>query len=87
MFFNKHKEELGFKGPAYLRNFESGQVLKKYDEFALFEVDSDALIEYIESNFVPSDEYLEYIDEFYRTHPENQYPSKKEIKRLNFKCD
>ena len=87
LFFNKHKEELGFKGPAYLRNFESGQVLKKYDEFALFEVDSDALISYIESNFVPSDEYLEYIDEFYRTHPENQYPSKKEIKRLNFKCD
>lgn len=87
LFFNKHKEELGFKGPAFLRNFESGQVLKKYDEFALFEVDSDALIEYIESNFVPSDEYIEYIDEFYRTHPENQYPSKKEIKRLNFKCD
>lgn len=87
LFFNKHKEELGFKGPAFLRNFESGQVLKKYDEFALFEVDSDALISYIESNFVPSDEYLEYIGEFYRTHPENQYPSKKEIKRLNFKCD
>ena len=87
LFFNKHKEELGFKGPAFLRNFESGQVLKKYDEFALFEVDSDALISYIESNFVPSDEYLEYIDEFYRTHPENQYPSKKEIKRLNIKCD
>ena len=87
LFFNKHKEELGFKGPAFLRNFESGQVLKKYDEFALFEVDSDALIEYIESNFVPSDEYLEYIDEFYSTHPESQYPSKKEIKRLNFKCD
>lgn len=87
LFFNKHKEELGFKGPAFLRNFESGQVLKKYDEFALFEVDSDALIAYIESNFIPSDEYLEYIDEFYRTHPENQYPSKKEIKRLNFKCD
>ncbi|WP_458405424.1 UvrD-helicase domain-containing protein [Methanobrevibacter sp.] len=87
LFFNKHKEELGFKGPAYLRNYESNQALKKYDEYALFEVDSPALIEYIESKYAPSQEYLDYIDEFYRTHAENQYPSKKEIKQLKFKCD
>ena len=28
-----------------------------------------------------------YIDEFYKTHPSNQYPSKKEIKSLGFQCD
>ena len=87
LFFNKHKHELGFKGPAYLRNYESGQVLKKYDEYALFEVDSEALVEYLESKYRPSDEYLKYIEEFYSTHPETQYPSKKEIKRLDFRCD
>ena len=87
LFFNKHKSELGFTGPVFLRNYESGQVLKKYDEFALFEVDSDGLINYIKSNFIPSQEYLDYIDEYYRTHPENQYPTKKEIKQNKFKCD
>ncbi len=87
LFFNKHRKSLGFMGPAFLRNYESGQVLKKYDEYTLFEVDSDALINHIESKYIPCDEYLEYIDEFYKTHSDNQYPSKKEIKTLGFNCD
>ena len=87
LFFNKHRKDLGFTGPAFLRNYESGQVLKKYEEYALFEVDSDALIDYIESKYQPSQEYLDYIEEYYKTHNENQYPSKKEIKALHFRCD
>jgi len=87
LFFNKHRRDLGFTGPAFLRNYESGQVLKKYEEYALFEVDSEALISYVESKYRPSEEYLSYIDEYYRTHPETQYPTKKEIKALGFRCD
>ena len=87
LFFNKHRKDLGFTGPAFLRNYESGQVLKKYDEFALFEVDSESLIDYIESKYTPSDEYLQYIDEFYQNHPKTQYPTKKEIKQHKFQCD
>ena len=87
LFFNKNKHRLGFKGPAFLRNYESNQALKKYDEYALFEVDSKSLIEYIESKYRPSDEYLEYIDDFYKTNPDTYYPSKKEIKQMGFGCD
>jgi DNA helicase-2/ATP-dependent DNA helicase PcrA len=87
LFFSKHKEDLGFTGPAFLRNYESGQVLKKYDEYALFEVDCESLISYIESKYVPSEEYLLYIDEFYRNNPKNRYPTKKEIKERGFRCD
>ncbi len=87
LFFNKHKHELGFTGPAFLRNYESGQVLRKYDEYALFEVDSDALIDYIKSKYAPSQEYLDYIEEYYDNHPDSMYPSKKEIKQRQFKCD
>ena len=87
LFFNKHRGDLGFTGPAFLRNYESGQVLKKYEEYALFEVDSKALIEYIESKYRPSEEYLEYIDGYYQTHSHNQYPTKKEIKARHFSCD
>ena len=87
LFFNKHRHDLGFTGPAFLRNYESGQVLKKYDEYAMFEVDSKALIDYIESKYRPSEEYLEYIEEYYRTHSKNHYPSRKEIRALHFSCD
>ena len=87
LFFNKHRKDLGFTGSAFLRNYESGQVLKKYEEYALFEVDLEALIEYLESKYRPSPEYLQYIDEYYRTHSDNQYPTKKEIKALDFQCD
>ena len=87
LFFNKHRRELGFKGKSFLRNYESGQVLKKYEEYALFEVDTPALVEYIEGKYQPSDEYLEYIDDYYMTHDENMYPSKKEIKQRGFRCD
>ena len=87
LFFNKHRNDLGFTGPAFLRNYESGQVLKKYDEFALFEVDSESLIDYIESKYTPSEEYLRYINEFYQNHPKSQYPTKKEIKQHKFQCD
>ena len=87
LFFNKHKFDLGFKGPAFLRNYESSQALKKYDEYALFEVDSQALISFIVSEYSPCEEYLDYIDKYYRTHSSNQYPTKKEIKSLGFECD
>ena len=87
LFFNKHKDDLGFSGPAFLRNYESGQVLKKYDEYALFEVDSDALIKYISSKYRPSEEYLTYIDDYYKKHSYNHYPTKKEIKQKGFRCD
>ena len=87
LFFNKHREELGFKGPSFLRNYESSQVLKKYDEYCMFEVDSDALINYISNKYTVSDEYIQYIDEFYKTHSKNHYPSKKEIKQKGFECE
>ena len=87
LFFNKHKTELGFLKESFLRSYESGEVLKKYDEYALFEVDSDKLVEYLTSKYSISDEYRDYINEFYEKHPINQYPTKKEIESLGFKCD
>ena len=87
LFFNKHKDDLGFIKEAFLRNYESGEVLKKYDEYALFEVKSDELIKYLTSKYKVSNEYSDYINEFYKTHSINQYPSKKEIEKLEFKCE
>ncbi|WP_296859969.1 UvrD-helicase domain-containing protein, partial [uncultured Methanobrevibacter sp.] len=87
LFFNKHRQELGFLKSTFLRNYESGEVLRKYDEYSMFEVDIDALIKYIESKYTPSEEYLNYINEYYKNHDINHYPSKKEIKQHGFRCD
>lgn len=85
LFFNKHKRELGFSDEAFLRNFESAQALKKYEEYALFEVDTPRLVEYVEDNFKVSDEYRSWIRKHFET--ESQYPSKKQIKHLGFEED
>lgn len=85
LFFNKHREELGFAGEAFLRSFESAHALKKYEEYALFEVDTPALVEYVEKNFTVSDEYREWIHEYYRKN--SSYPPKKEIRHMGFEED
>ena len=85
LFFNKHKEELGFTGEAFLRSYESAHALKKYEEYALFEVDTQSLLDYVRKNFRVSDEYREWIRQYYDSN--NQYPSKKEIKYNKFDED
>ena len=85
LFFNKHREELGFKGEAFLKSFESAHALKKYEEYALFEVDTQALVEYVEKNYKVSDEYRTWIHEYYTEH--SAYPPKKEVRHMGFEED
>ena len=86
LFFNKHKKELGFDKTSFLQSYQSGYALKKYEEYALFEVDSEGLVDYIEKNFPVSGEFEEYIDDFFAKNP-NHYPPKKEIKAAGFSDD
>ena len=44
MFLNRYKEELGFKNECYISQREIFNLIKKYDEYATFKVDSDKLI-------------------------------------------
>ncbi|WP_406533455.1 UvrD-helicase domain-containing protein [Methanobrevibacter sp.] len=85
LFFNKHKEELGFTGEAFLRSFESAHALKKYEEYSLFEVDTDALVDYVERNCRVSDDYKSWIRSYLDEH--SAYPPKKEIKHMGFEED
>ena len=86
LFFNKHKSELGFKKTSFLQSYQSGYALKKYEEYALFEVDTDGLVKYIEKNFPVSPEFEDYIDKFFAENP-NRYPPKKEIDAAGFRDD
>lgn len=86
LFFNKHKEELGFTGEAFLRNYESAQALKKYEEYALFELDVERFSDYVEKEFPVSEEYSQWIREFFASN-DSRLPSKKEIKQHGFERD
>ena len=86
LFFNKHKDELGFTGEAFLRNYESAQALKKYEEYALFELDVEGFSRYVESHYPVSEEYREWIREFFDKN-DSRLPSKKEIRQHGFERD
>ena len=85
LFFNKHKQELGFEDEAFLRSFESSQALKKYEEYALFEVDTSSLLDYVGKNFPVSEEYRTWIREYFSNN--TTPPSKKEIRYRGFDED
>lgn len=85
LFFNKHREELGFTGEAFLRSYESLHALKKYEEYALFEVDTESLLDHVRTNFKVSDEYRQWIDSYFAEN--SQAPSKKEIRYRGFDED
>lgn len=87
LFIQKHKVDLGFFGEAFFYNHELHSISDKYDEYALFEVNSDALVNYIETYHPVSDEYKDYIDNFYRENESWRLPSLKEIRHLNLKKD
>lgn len=85
LFIQKHKVDLGFYGEAFFYNHELHYISDKYDEYALFEVNSDALVNYIETYYPVSDEYKDYIDNFYLENESWRLPSLKEIRHLNLK--
>ena len=87
LFFQKHKKELGFEREAFLYNSQSSFALRKFDEYAMFEVDTEGLVNYIEENYPVSLGYLDYIDRFYDFNPDWRMPSMKEIEYLGFADD
>lgn len=87
LFLQKFKDELGFVYESFLKNNQMNHAYNKYSDYTTFKVDTDKLIEYIKENEPISDEFLEYIDEFYETHESWMYPSDKELKELGYKDD
>lgn len=87
LFLQKFKEELGFQYESFLKNNQMNHAYNKYSDYSTFRVDTDKLVEYIEETQPISDNFLEYIDEFYEDHESWMYPSDKEIKDLGYKDD
>ena len=73
LFIGKHMEELGFVQEAYMSNSEINVISSKYNEYCSFDVDSDALIRYIESTRPVSQEYVDFVRSYMETH-DGKYP-------------
>lgn len=87
LFLQKHREELGFIKDSFLKNNQINHAYNKYSDYTTFKVDTSSLIDYIKETQPVSDEFKEYIENFYDTHESWMYPSDKEIKELGFKDD
>ena len=66
MFLSQHKKELGFTGEFYIPNSQLKDVVKKYDEYSLFDVDVNGLCDYIHENHPYSEEYADFVKREFR---------------------
>ena len=58
MFISKHLEELGFKNEFTVKPRDVRDIVRKYNEYTTFKVDTKKLVEYIKEVRPMSDEYL-----------------------------
>lgn len=70
LFIRDHLDELGFSGIATLKSKgEISRIIEKFDEYTIFDVDSENLASYIKNNNPISDEFISLVescDEFPR---------------------
>ena len=80
LFIQKNKEKLGFTGIHALKNFQIPSVIDKYEEYTNFNVDTDALVRYLEENLEIRDDFIDFVSK-------NWFFSNKKVKDLDFKDD
>ena len=81
MFLYKYRKDLGFDRECSIRLFEIHHLIRKYNEYATFKVNTDKLVKYISDNFEVKSEYIDFVnnymdnhnDEFPFAHVENKY--------------
>lgn len=61
MFIRRYRDELGLKREARISGSKLGSVIKKFNEYSTFNVNTPKLTEYIKENYPVSQEYLDLI--------------------------
>ena len=68
LFIKKHLKDLGFENESYIRNYEIGKIMGKYDEYSTFQVDTESLAEYLEEFFPVRQEFIDYVRNYMEEH-------------------
>ncbi len=79
LFIQKYKYKLGFKNEFYLADYQIPSVINKFDEYTIFKVDIDGLIDYIKQTRPIDKEYVDFVNSF------KFFPSKKVRDNEKFK--
>lgn len=64
LFIKKHLNDLGFEKETYIRGYEIDNIIRKYDEYATFNVDTEGLVEYLEEFFPVESEFVEFVHNY-----------------------
>lgn len=64
LFIKKHLKDLGFEKESHLRSYEIDKVIGKYDEYSTFNVDTEALADYLEDKFSVSADFVEFVSTY-----------------------
>jgi|GEM_PF-3025165 len=84
MFLNRYKEDLGFVNECHLRQKEISNLIKKYNEYATFKVNTEKLVEYIEERCEIDQEYIDFVNE-YMDENDGRYPFNEVMQNDSFK--
>ncbi|MDO5849909.1 MAG: ATP-dependent helicase, partial [Methanobacteriaceae archaeon] len=63
LFIYKHRKELGFVNEAHISRGQVNDIAEKFSEYLEFDVDCEAVEEYIKANFPIKENYLKFIEE------------------------
>lgn len=64
LFIDSNLKELGFVNEAYIPKREIRDIVKKYNEYSTFNVNTEKLVEYIKKTHPISSEYIEFVNNY-----------------------
>ncbi|WP_405268057.1 ATP-dependent DNA helicase [Methanobrevibacter sp.] len=64
LFIKKHLRDLGFENESYTTTYGINEIIKKYDEYATFGVDTESLTEYLEEFFPVDEEFVDFVTRY-----------------------
>ena len=83
LFIKKHLKDLGFENESHIRNHEIDNIIKKYDEYSTFNVDTQSLVEYLEENFPVNPEFVDFVRSYIEENESFPVDEIKEIDKEN----
>ena len=84
MFISRHLKDLGFEKEFTIPKREVKDIIRKYDEYTTFKVNTDKLVQYIKQTRPISNEYFEFVRTYMEEH-NGKFPFNKIKKDKNLK--
>lgn len=65
LFIKKHLKDLGFEKECYIKgNYDIDNIIKKYNEYSTFKVDTLKLADYLEKTFPVDENFIQFVNDY-----------------------